>query len=127
MLGGIGASVLLGRMFPDVMEAVLEGVRTSRVSTLLNTLIRLAIGWILAWLYAAARFRLRSTLRTAIRIGLAVWFLVYVPYAWIQGSLQIFPWRMMGVLLVWGLFECLIAALLAGLVHRRLKPEYARY
>ena len=62
-----------------------------------------------------------------IRIGLAVWFLVYVPYAWIQGSLQIFPWRVMAVLLAWGFFECLVAALLAGAVHRRLKPEYARY
>ncbi|MDX1576884.1 MAG: hypothetical protein R3266_00300 [Gemmatimonadota bacterium] len=107
--------------------AVVAEADLGRRLLLAGVFVRVASGYVMAWLYAAARFRLRSTPRTAARIGLAVWFLIYVPQGWFLYAFGLLPVVVVGALLAWAFIECLVAGLLAGVVHQRLKPEYARY
>ncbi len=125
--GGFGLPAFLGRLFPDSVSPLLEGVDLSRNLIIGNALIRLAIGCALIWLYAAARFRLRSTFRTAVRVGLTVWFLSYIPLVWALYVLEILPRRPLAAMAVWGLMETLLAALTGGWLHQLTKPDDARY
>lgn len=140
LFGGLAAGVvltiaefivnelILGNRWRAAMESL--GVEAPGVgSTILYAVLTLILGIAVVWLYAAIRPRYGAGPRTALCSGLFVWFLVWL---WCFGGSMVwagfFPAGLVVVVVICGLVEVLLAALVGGWVYREASvstPESA--
>ena len=98
-------------------------VSTNAIAVFL--LMGFVLGIACVWIYAAIRPRFEPGASTAAVAGVLVWFLAYF-YASIGFAVMgLFPWRMVTIAVIWGLFELVIATVAGAWVYQEA-PEIRR-
>lgn len=78
------------------------------------------LGIVMVWLYALIRPRMGPGPKTAIVAALVLWFAVYVYMGIILGVLLVQPMNMVGISIVWGLGEYIIAAIAGAWLYKEV-------
>jgi hypothetical protein len=78
------------------------------------------LGIVMVWLYALIRPRMGPGPKTAIVAALVMWFCVYVYIGIIYGMLLVQPMNMVGISIVWGLGEYIIAAIAGAWLYKEV-------
>lgn len=76
------------------------------------------LGIMTVWLYAAIRPRFGAGMKTAVCAGLVVWFFAYLYNGVGMALMHVFPPRLLGITLVWGLVEIVLAAIAGGWAYK---------
>ena len=107
---------VLGAQFAEAMVAHnMPPIGGSAIALFLT--YGFALGLALVWLYAAVRPRLGPGPKTAAIVGVAVWFLAYVTSVVFIGPMGLMSAQMIVILLVWGLVELILAALVGARLY----------
>lgn len=78
------------------------------------------LGIVMVWLYALIRPRMGPGPKTAIVAALVMWFGAYVYIGIIYGILLVQPMNIVGISIVWGLGEYIIAAIAGAWVYKEV-------
>lgn len=78
------------------------------------------LGIVMVWLYALIRPRMGPGPKTAIVAALVMWFGVYVYMGIIYGILLVQPMNIVGISIVWGLGEFVIAAIAGAWLYKEV-------
>jgi hypothetical protein len=130
-LGGLVAAMVIfagqglinGVVLKDEWMAAAESI--NRQEQMLNVsamgyfvAMALLLGVALAWFYAAARPRFGPGPGTAVKVGLAVWLVAYFlpTLGWVP--MDLFTTEMLGIIIVCGVVQMLVAALVAGALYK---------
>jgi len=129
LLGGLLAGVvlnvgeyvlnqpILGEQWTVTMEALgLQAMSGSAVIWMVSW--NFVMGISLVWVYAAIRPRFGPGPKTAVIAGLSVWFLVWLLGFGTTVIAGIFPGSLVGVTLIWGLFEVPIATVAGAWLYQ---------
>jgi hypothetical protein len=112
--------LLLGPEWEEVLnERNLEIGPAAGVALLGITLL---LGVFLAWLTVILRQRTGSGILSVLEAALTVWLTVFLYTCVWLGLLNIFPWRLMILGIIWGLGETVLAALAASWIYSRRQP-----
>jgi hypothetical protein len=76
------------------------------------------LGIVMVWLYALIRSRLGAGPKTAIVAGFILWLGIYLYSGVINGMLFGIPLNMMLIVLVWGLVEYILAAIVGAWIYK---------
>ncbi len=116
----IGEAILNLVVLGDQMTAFIARLNlppTGGAAMAIFTVLGFALGMAMTWLYAGIRTRYGPGVPTALRAGAAVWFFAYLYPSLGLVAMGLFPRRMTATLLVWGLCEVLIAAVVGAWVY----------
>jgi hypothetical protein len=129
VLGGLLAGVVLnvgeyllnqpvlGEQWAMAMDTLgLEAMSGSAVIWMV--LWNFVMGIALVWLYAAIRPRFGAGPKTAVIAGVAVWFLVWLLGFGSTVIAGMLPGGLVGVTLIWGLFEVPIASVAGAWLYQ---------
>lgn len=78
------------------------------------------LGIVMVWLYALIRPRSGPGPKTAVIAALILWFGVYVYMGIILGMLLVQPMNIVGISIVWGLGEYIIAAIAGAWLYKEV-------
>lgn len=78
------------------------------------------LGIVMVWLYALIRPRMGPGPKTAIVAALVLWFGIYVYMGIILGVFLVQPMNMVGISIVWGLGEYVIAAIAGAWLYKEV-------
>lgn len=78
------------------------------------------LGIVMVWLYALIRPRMGPGPKTAVIVALVLWFGVYVYMGIILGMLLVQPMNLVGISIVWGLGEYIIAAIAGAWLYKEV-------
>jgi hypothetical protein len=81
-------------------------------------LLTFVLGIVMVWLYALIRPRLGPGPKTAIVAALLLWFGIYVYCGIIYGLILAQPANLIGLPIVWGLVEYVIAAIVGAWLYK---------
>lgn len=81
-------------------------------------LLSFLLGILLVWLYALIRPRLNPGPLTAAVAGVILWLCIYVYSGVINGLVLQIPSKLIGIAIVWGLVQYVIAAIAGAWVYR---------
>ena len=128
VLGGLAAGLIIN-MGEAILNLVVLGDQMTAFMARLNlppagfaamaifTLLGFALGITMTWLYAGIRTRYGRGVPTALRAGAAVYFFAYLYPSLGAVAMGMFQPRMTAIMLVWGLCEVLIAAVVGAWVY----------
>ncbi len=117
----IGEFLLNALVFGKQMEAIL---RRMNIAPPGGSFIAVAVGLtfvmgiVLVLLYALIRPRLGPGPKTAIVAGVIVWFGLYLYAGVIDGMLYSFPMNFMAIVIVWGLIEYCLGAIVGAWLYK---------
>jgi hypothetical protein len=129
LLGGLLAGLVLNIgefLLNDVilgaeMRALFESMRLPDPGPsflVVAVLMTFLIGILMIWLYALIRPRLNPGPLTAVVAGVILWLGIYVYTGIINGLVFHFPMNLIGIGIIWGLVEYVVAAIAGAWVYR---------
>ena len=108
--------VILGEQWHEAVAA-LNLQPWSRVEWVVWAVIMFLVGIFIVWLYAAIRPRYGAGPKTAVCAGLAVWFSCFL-LGWGGAVYTVLPCNLVGIAVIVGLVEAVLAALAGGWVYK---------
>lgn len=111
-------SVFLMQDWADAMKALGKTDQAGGAAMVMFIVWGFLMGLMVAWLYAALRPRYGAGPRTAVLASLTCWILGYVMSSVPPIVMGLFPLRLMGIAIVVGLVEVVLAGQLAGWFYR---------
>jgi hypothetical protein len=81
-------------------------------------LLSFLLGILVVWLYALIRPRLNPGPLTAAVAGVIIWLCVYVYSGVINGLIFQIPMNIMGIAMIWGLVQYVVAAIAGAWVYK---------
>lgn len=123
----IGESVFNAWLFAADMEAAMARLNLPPVgggAIAVFLVLGFALGIAAVWLYAAIRPRFGPGVNTALCAGATVWFFAYVYPSIGFVVMGMFPARLIGIGIVWGLGELLGATVVGAWLYQ--EPTRAR-
>ncbi len=115
---GLLNAVVLAEDWRAAMQALNKPSEMSGSTIALFNVLGIVFGVFILWLYAAIRPRYGAGVRTALCAAGAFWFACYLIPSVFQLALDLFPSRMIGIALVWGLVELLIAGVAGAALYK---------
>jgi hypothetical protein len=110
--------IVLDAQWHETMASLNRPMAESVGAIVAFNIVGFLIGIFTVWLYAAIRPRYGAGPNTALCAGAAVWFIGYVLALSAPAITGILPMRLIGISLVWGLVEILIAAVVGARLYR---------
>jgi hypothetical protein len=129
LLGGLLAGLVLNIgefLLNDVvlgaqMKALLESMQLPDPGPsliIVAVLLTFLLGILMIWLYALIRPRLNPGPLTAVVAGVILWLGIYVYTGIINGLVFQFPMNLIGIGIIWGLGQYVVAAIAGAWVYR---------
>lgn len=115
---GILNAVVLKADWEAVMKAMNKSPEMSGGVLALFNVMGFVMGISIVWLYAAIRPRYGAGPRTALCAAGFFWFAAYFVPSVFQLALDVLPAKLMGISLVWGLVEMLVAGLAGAKMYK---------
>jgi hypothetical protein len=117
----IGEFLLNDLVLGAEMKAFFDRLRLSDPGPsflMVAVLLSFLLGILLVWLYALIRPRLNPGPLTAAVAGVILWLCIYVYSGVINGLVLQIPTKFIGIAIVWGLVQYVLAAIAGAWVYR---------